>query len=155
MHCCEDITMKALKTSFNRMQQTVQEQLGDAQKTELDPETTRLLQKADDIKSGTEKILLAIEIYLQPDPAARLLPGLSMDGLNKAENVGQEMTQLGTKLGVSEGYGAAMLSAGDAFTNIGHHDRDYLKAANDSYLAPMRKFIQEDLKTLDQVTHTP
>lgn len=143
--------MKALKTTFNRAKQTLDEQLGDAPKTELDPETTRFLQKADDIKTGTQKILAAIEVYLQPDPAIRILPGLTIDGLNKGEVVGQEMSQLGTKLGVNEPYGAAMLASADAFTNLGRLDREFLKSANDVYFVPVRKFIQEDLKALDQV----
>jgi endophilin-B len=146
--------MKAFKTTLNRAKQTLDEQFGDAQKTELDAETTRLLQKAEDIKVSTEKILAAMEMYLQPDPTVRILPGLSIDALNKGEVVGQEMTQLGTKLGMNEPYGVAMLAAGDAFTNLGRHDREFLKAANDVYVAPMRKFMQEDLKLLDQERKT-
>jgi len=142
--------MKALKTTLNRAKQTVDEQFGNAQKTELDTETTRLLAKSDDIKVSTEKILAAMEMYLQPDPTIRILPGLSIDGLNKGEVVGQEMTQLGTKLGMNEPYGVAMLSAGEAYTNLGRHEREFLKAANDVYVAPMRKFMQDDLKLLDQ-----
>lgn len=142
--------MKAFKTTLNRAKQTLDEQFGDAQKTELDVETTRLLQKSDDIKLSTEKILTAMEMYLQPDPTVRILPGLSIDALNKGEVVGQEMTQLGTKLGMNEPYGVAMLATGDAYTNLGRNDRDFLKSANDVYVAPMRKFMKEDLALLDQ-----
>jgi len=145
--------MKALKTTFNRAKQTLDEQLGDAKKTELEADTTRLLQKADDIKLSTEKILLAMEIYLQPDPAERLLPGgFTGESPPKAGAVGIEMSQLAAKLGGganSDPYASAMLAAGEAYTKLGQFDKEFMKGANEVYITPMRKFVQNDLKQLD------
>lgn len=146
--------MNVLKQTFNRAKQTLEENFGDAVRTEYDADTAKLMQKADDVKEYTEKILSAIEIFLQPDPAVRMLPGLTQEGLNKAETVGQEMTHLAASLGQNQGYGAALLTAGGTFSTVGHHERDFLAAANQIYITPVRRFLQEDLKLLDQVQYT-
>jgi len=102
--------MNALKQTLNRAKQTVEEKFGDAVKTEFDAETQRLLQLADDLKSHTERILNAVQVYVQPDPAIRILPGLTQEGLNKPEQLGHELTALGNKLGASHNYGSTMLA---------------------------------------------
>jgi len=146
--------MNAFKQTLNRAKQTVEEKFGDAVKTEFDVETQRLLQLADDVKSHTEKILSAVQVYLQPDPAIRILPGLTQEGLNKPEQLGQELTALGNKLGASHNYGSAMMAGAEAFNTIGRSERDFLSASQTAYVVPLRRFLQEDIKLLDQERQT-
>jgi len=146
--------MNALKASINRAKQTVEEKFGDAAKTEFDAETQRLFQLADDLKSHSEKILASVQICLQPDPAIRILPGLTQEGLNKPEQLGHEMTALGNKLGASHNYGSAMLAGADAYNAIGRSERDFLSTSQQAYIVPLKRFLQEDMKLLDQERQT-
>jgi len=146
--------MNALKQTLNRAKQTVEEKFGDAVKTEFDAETQRLLQLADDLKSHTERILNAVQVYVQPDPAIRILPGLTQEGLNKPEQLGHELTALGNKLGASHNYGSTMLAGAEAFSSIGRSERDFLSASQTVYVIPLRRFLQEDIKILDQERQT-
>jgi len=146
--------MNALKQTLNRAMQTVEEKFGDAVKTEFDAETQRLLQLADDLKQHTERTLTAVQIHLQPDPAVRILPGLTQEGSNKPEAVGQELTALGNKLGASHDYGSALLATADAFNAIGRSERDFLSAAQNAFAVPLKRFLQEDIKALDKERET-
>jgi uncharacterized protein YukE len=146
--------MNAFKQTLNRAKQTVEEKFGDAAKTEFDPETQRLLQLAADVKSHTECILSAVQIYLQPDPAIRILPGLTQEGTNKPEQLSLEMNALGNKLGASHNYGSAMLAGADAFNTIGRSEREFLSASQTAYVVPLKRFLQEEIKLLDQERQT-
>jgi len=74
--------------------------------------------------------------------------------LNKAETIGQEMTLLATSLGKDQGYGAALLNAGGTFSTVGHLERDFLSASNQVYIVHIRRFLQEDMKLVDQERKT-
>lgn len=141
--------MNVLKQTINRAKQTVTEQLGTAEKTELDPELTRLLHRAEEIKLATEKILSAVEAYIQPDPSQRLLPGMMVDGVNKPEAIGQEMSLLSTKLGAEDPYGKVMIRGGETFHKLGQAEREFIQAAQAKYVTPMRRFLAEEVKLLD------
>jgi len=142
--------MNAFKQTLNRAKQTVEEKFGDAVKTDYDPETQRLLQLADDLKLNHESILTAVQIYLQPDPAIRILPGLTKEGTNKPEQLGVEMNALGNKLGASHNYGSALLAGAEAFHSIGRSEREFLAATQADYVVPLKRFLLEDMKLLDQ-----
>jgi len=146
--------MNAFKQTLNRAKQSVEEKFGDAIKTDFDAETHRLLTLADDLKSHTEKVLSAVQIYLQPDPTIRVLPGLTQEGMNKPEQLGQEMTAFGNKLGGSHNYGSAMLAAADAYNAIGSSERAFLSLSQTAYVVPLKRFLQEDCKLLDQERQT-
>jgi endophilin-B len=140
--------MDMFTKTFDRAKQTVEEKFGDAAKTEFDPELQTLLQKTDDIKMYTEKMVGSLEIFLQPDPAIRILPGLTHEGLNKPEALGAEMGHLGAKLQGSP-YGTALKAGEQAYSKIGASEREFLAAAHQQYMIPVKRFLNEDLKTLE------
>lgn len=141
--------MNVLKQTINRAKQTVNEQFGTAERTELDPELNRLIQRTEEIKTASERILSAVEAYIQPDPSQRLLPGMMQDGLNKPEAVGQDMSLLGTKLGAEDPYGKVMIRGGESFHKLGQAEREFLQAAQAKFITPMRRFLAEEVKLLE------
>jgi len=142
--------MNVFKQSINRVKQSVDEKFGSAERTELDPDLQRLINRAEEIKSSTEKILSDIEAYIQPDPSLRILPNMMMEGLNKPETVGQNMSQLGTKLGTEDSYGKIMIKGGEAFHKMGQVEREFMAAAQTKYVLPVRRFLNEEVKILEQ-----
>jgi len=141
--------MNVFKQSINRVKQTVDEKFGSVERTELDPDLQRLINRAEEIKSSTEKILSDIEAYIQPDPSLRLLPNMMVDGLNKPETVGQDMSQLGTKLGTEDSYGKVMIKGGEAFHKLGQVEREFMSVAQAKYVLPVRRFLNEEIKILE------
>jgi len=141
--------MSFLKKTIDRAKQTVDEKFGSAEKTELDPELQRMLVRADDIRVFTEKILASIEAYVQPDASQRLLPNMMVDGQNKAETIGQEMSTLGTKLGASDAFGKVNAKGGEIYYKIGASEKEFLALCQSKFVLPVKRFLGEEMKALD------
>jgi len=144
--------MNMLKQGMNRAKQMVDEKIGSAVITEIDPELQKQLAKVDLFKIHVEKILSALECYLQPDPVQRALPGLMEDTANKAEAVGEEMSSLSQKLGATDPFGSVMQNGATAFNNLGKEMRRMLTDAEKRSLAGMRVFLKDVKALKDQRT---
>uniref|UniRef100_A0A914UVF1 BAR domain-containing protein n=1 Tax=Plectus sambesii TaxID=2011161 RepID=A0A914UVF1_9BILA len=150
--------MDMLKKTFDRAKQTVEEHFGDAAYTEYDAEFQAQLNRADDIRTFVEKSLSAVECYMQPDPAIRLLPELTQEGQNKPEVIAAQMGQFAQSVGGWVGKVnvnantliGSLKQAEDTYVQLGKYERQYLAAATDSYVSPVKRFLNEALKALDK-----
>lgn len=138
--------MNLLKQNLNRAQQSLTERFGSGEKTELDPELNKKLNRIDDIKNYTQKIFANVEAFVQPDTALRVLPGMVKEGINKPEAVSQEMGHLATKLGSDDPYGKALLRNSEAYNRIGQLERDYLVKVQSKYFTPVKRFLNDEMK---------
>jgi hypothetical protein len=140
--------MDMFKKTFDRARQTVEEKFGDAHVTDYEPDVAEILARSEECKGYTEKILSAIEVMVQPDPAIRLLPEATKEGLNKPEVLAQEMGHMATKFNATKL--GNILSAGEAcYAKIGTSEREYISAVNQKVTIPIKRFLREEVHALD------
>jgi hypothetical protein len=82
-----------------------------------------LLNKADDIKQFSERLLNIVQQLAQPDPTARLLPGFTQEGANRAEQFADYMQTFGAQVdswpdGLSSALAPAMRQGTTAFVTV-------------------------------------
>ncbi|EHB18920.1 Dystrobrevin beta [Heterocephalus glaber] len=101
---------------LSRAMQFTEEKLGQAEKTELDAHLENLLSKAECTKIWTEKIMKQTEVFLKPNPNARIeefvyekLDRKAPSRINNPELLGQYMIDAGTKFGPGTAYGNALI----------------------------------------------
>lgn len=141
--------MDLLKKAKERTQQKLEETMGTASKTEYDPDFQLLMEKSDNIKVHTEKILAAIESYIQPDPSLKILPGFKHEGPTKSEKLGNEMASFGEAI-KGDSTAHAYAAGKEAFNEIGQADRKLYETVAQQYIGPIKDFLSADCKNVEE-----
>ncbi|ESO06699.1 hypothetical protein HELRODRAFT_64432 [Helobdella robusta] len=144
-------------TLFNRAKQFTEEILGQAEKTELDPQLDALLAKADKTKQWTEKILRQTESVLQPNPNVRLeeflyekVQGRKPTRLVENDVLGQSMIDAGNEFGSGTAYGSTLIRCGQTQQKLGQAQRDFIQSTANNFLHPFNSFLEGDMKTIQK-----
>ncbi|XP_041430171.1 SH3 domain containing GRB2 like, endophilin B2 S homeolog isoform X4 [Xenopus laevis] len=156
-----DFSVKKLASGagvfFSRAVQFTQENLGQAEKTELDAHFENLLTRADNTKNWTEKILHQTEVLLQPSPSARVeeflyekLDRKAPSRVTTAELLGQYMTEAANDFGSSTPYGQTLMKVGETQKHLGTAERDFIHSSAINFLTPLRNFLEGDWKTISK-----
>ncbi|KAM4543167.1 endophilin-B1-like [Odontesthes bonariensis] len=146
-----DLTRLAVDAGqfINRAVQYTEESLGQAEKTELDPELEELLARADATKTWTDQIISQTDVLLQPSPGARLedrlyehLEWSAPPRPRAQELLGDQMTQAGLEIGSNTPYGTALIKCGEAQKQLGEAERKFVQSTNIHFLTPLRSFTE-------------
>ncbi|XP_048099037.1 endophilin-B2a [Alosa alosa] len=156
-----DFSVKKLASDagvfFSRAVQFTQENLGQAEKTELDAHFENLLARADCTKNWTEKIFRQTEYLLQPNPSARIEEFL-YEKLDRkvpsrptnAELLGQYMLEAAKDFGPGTPYGSTLIKVGECQQRLGGAEREFLQTSAISFLTPLRNFLEGDWRTISR-----
>ncbi|XP_041956542.1 endophilin-B2a isoform X10 [Alosa sapidissima] len=160
-----DFSVKKLASDagvfFSRAVQFTQENLGQAEKTELDAHFENLLARADCTKNWTEKIFRQTEYLLQPNPidhtGARIEEFL-YEKLDRkvpsrptnAELLGQYMLEAAKDFGPGTPYGSTLIKVGECQQRLGGAEREFLQTSAISFLTPLRNFLEGDWRTISK-----
>ncbi|XP_072221336.1 endophilin-B1-like [Leuresthes tenuis] len=146
-----DLTRLAVDAGqfINRAVQYTEESLGQAERTELDPELEELLARADATKTWTDQIISQTDVLLQPSPGARLedrlyehLEWSAPPRPRAQELLGDQMTQAGLEVGSNTPYGTALIKCGEAQKQFGEAERKFVQSTNIHFLTPLRSFTE-------------
>ncbi|XP_061699717.1 endophilin-B1-like [Syngnathoides biaculeatus] len=152
-----DLTRLAVDAGqfINRAVQYTGESLGQADKTDLDPDLEELLTQVDATKTWTDLIVSQTESMLQPSTAARLEERLyeRLDWPPPArpraqEVLGDQMVQAGLEMGTNSPYGASLLRCGEAQKQLGQAQTKFSQSANIHFLNPLRRFGECEYRTM-------
>lgn len=142
-------------TALSRVVQLTEEKLGTSEKTELDAHFENLAERSDTTKLWTEKILRDTEAVLTPNPGNRVEDFLfekiekkRPNRLSNLEYLGLDMMEAGNEFGPGTSYGSALIKVGQCQQRLGQTERDFITAANNCYLNPLRKFLEGEMKTI-------
>ncbi|XP_062398302.1 endophilin-B2a isoform X2 [Sardina pilchardus] len=156
-----DFSVKKLASDagvfFSRAVQFTQENLGQAEKTELDAHFENLLARADCTKNWTEKIFKQTEYLLQPNPSARIEEFL-YEKLDRklpsrptnAELLGHYMLEAAKDFGPGTPYGSTLIKVGECQQRLGGAEREFLQTSAISFLTPLRNFLEGDWRTISK-----
>ncbi|XP_029349970.1 endophilin-B1-like [Echeneis naucrates] len=140
---------------INRAIQYTEESIGQASRTELDPDLERLLALADATKTCTDRIISGTEVLLQPNPGARLEDRLyeQLDWSvpprpRVREALGDEMTQAGLEIGSTTPYGTALLTFGEVQKQLSEEERKFVQSTNIHFLTPLRSFTEGEYRAM-------
>jgi hypothetical protein len=141
-------------TSFNRVVQMTQENLGNVEKTEYDPQVENLMLMTDNTEKWTKKIVDDLEAFLQPNPALRLEEFVA-DRLEKkverqkpADVLGETLQAAGVDLGPTSPYGDALQQTGRAHVRLGNAERHFINQVTSKYLRPLKSFLENEIETI-------
>uniref|UniRef100_A0AAY4DVZ6 Endophilin-B1 n=1 Tax=Denticeps clupeoides TaxID=299321 RepID=A0AAY4DVZ6_9TELE len=134
-----------------------QENLGQAEKTELDAHFENLLARADCTRNWTEKIFRQTEYLLQPNPSARIEEFL-YEKLDRkvplkptnGELLGQYMQEAAKDFGPGTPYGSTLIKVGECQRRLGGAEQELLHTSAISYLTPLRIFLEGDWRTISK-----
>ncbi|XP_065344997.1 endophilin-B1 isoform X2 [Cloeon dipterum] len=142
-------------TAISRLVQLTEEKLGTSERTELDSHFENLLERSDATKMWTEKLLKNTEAVLTPNPGYRVEDFLfekiekkRPNRLTNLEYLGLDMMEAGNVFGSSSPYGSALIKVGQIEQKLGTTEREYIGAVNQSYIMPLRKFLDGEMKTI-------
>ncbi|XP_014286980.1 endophilin-B1 isoform X2 [Halyomorpha halys] len=142
-------------TVVNRVVQMTGEKLGTSEKTELDAHFENLAERSDTTKLWTEKLLKDTEAVLTPNPGNRVEDFLfekiekkRPNRLSNLEYLGQDMIEAGNEFGPGTAYGGALLKVGQCEHKLGKIEREFISNANSCFLAPLRKYLDGEMKTI-------
>ncbi|XP_013784250.1 endophilin-B1-like isoform X4 [Limulus polyphemus] len=143
-------------TAFSRAVQYTEEKLGTSEKTELDAHFESLAQRADKTKLWTERIVSRTDAVLQPNPNAKVEDYLfeklerKRDRHTNFEALGQDMIDAGLDFGPGTAYGSTLIKVGQAQQKLGKAEKEFVRSAGTSFIQPLRKFLEGDMKTLQK-----
>lgn len=152
-----DLTRLAVDAGqfINRAVQYTGESLGQADRTELEPTLEELVSRVDATKTWTDQIISQTEVFLQPNPGARLEDRLYeyLDWSvpprpHDHEMLGEQMNQAGLEIGSNTPYGTALLRCGEAQKQVGEAKRKFVQSANIHFLTPLRSFSEGEYKAM-------
>lgn len=142
-------------TALSRVVQLTEEKLGTSEKTELDAHFENLAERSDVTKQWTEKIVRDTEAVLTPNPGNRVEDFLyekiekkRPNRLSNLEYLGLDMIEAGNEFGPGTSYGSALIKVGQCEQRLGQIERDFTSSANHCFLAPLRKFLDGEMKTI-------
>ncbi|XP_062296829.1 endophilin-B1-like [Scomber scombrus] len=140
---------------INRAVQYTGESLGQADRTELEPTLEELISRVDATKTWTDQIISQTEVFLQPNPGARLehrlfeyLDWSAPPRPQDHEVLGEQMNQAGLELGSNTPYGTALVRCGEAHKQVGEAKRQFIQSTHIHFLTPLRSFTEGEYKAL-------
>ncbi|KJE93228.1 endophilin-B1 [Capsaspora owczarzaki ATCC 30864] len=144
--------------TFSRAMQFSQEKMGSAEKTEMDFRFQHLSERADKTKLATDRLIKAVEVYLEPSTGARI-QNVVKSKLNHPrtpketvlEKLGSTMVEAGESLGSDEQYGGALIRAGIVQQHIGEAWAELAAATTSKFLDPKTRFINVDIRELTRL----
>lgn len=139
-------------TVFTRAKQYAEEAIGTAEKSELDQQYESLAEKADIYKTWTERVVASLEAVVQPNPNMRYIEktiGAKKDRLRNLEYLGNDMIDAGIALGPSTSYGNLLVKVGKTQKDLGQTEKEFVQNTYDTYIIPIRRFLEEDVKTIN------
>ncbi|XP_024119261.1 endophilin-B1 [Oryzias melastigma] len=154
-----DLTRLAVDAGqfINRAVQYTEENLGQAEKTALDPGLEELLALADATKVWTDQIISQAEVLLQPNPGARLedrlyehLEWSAPPRLRAHELLGEEMIRAGLEVGSTTPYGTALMRCGETQKQLGETERKFVQSTNIHFLTPLRSFTEGEYRAIQE-----
>ncbi|KAK6622746.1 hypothetical protein RUM43_008589 [Polyplax serrata] len=149
--------VKDAGTAFNRVVQLTEEKFGSSEKTELDERFEFLAERSDATKQWTEKMLSNTEAVLTPNIGNRMEDFL-FDKMEKKkpnrysnlEYLGIDMIKAGNDFGAGTAYGSALIKVGQCEQRLGQTERDFTATATNCFVAPLRKFLDTEMKTIQK-----
>lgn len=144
-------TMNSVRRAFTRTRQYTMEKLGKSEVTEYGPEYNRLSGKVDTIKLHSERIVLEVGHFLQPNPTIRMEEYL-MKKMSPTHGISIPQISLGESLtgyGKShEGdFGAYLINSGNAHKSVGESRRKFMEESNAYLITPLKAFLDVDIRT--------
>ncbi|KAL1491505.1 hypothetical protein ABEB36_012093 [Hypothenemus hampei] len=147
--------VKDAGTVLSRAVQFTEEKLGKSDKTELDANLKTLLERAENTKKYTERIVENAEAVLVPNPGNRIedlvyekIEKQRPSRLSNLEYLGLDMVEAGTTLGSNSAYGGALIKVGQWEQKLGQIERDFVGSAGMCFTHPLRKFLDTEMKAI-------
>ncbi|XP_034234604.1 endophilin-B1 isoform X2 [Thrips palmi] len=142
-------------SALSRVVQLTEEKLGTSERTELDAHFENLAERSDTTKLWSEKLLADTEAVLTPNPGNRVEDYLfdkidkkRPNRLSNLEYLGLDMIDAGNEFGPGTAYGSALIKVGQCEQKLGTIERDFTASANHALVAPLRKFLEGEMKTI-------
>lgn len=139
----------------SRAMQFTQENLGNAEKTELDAHLENLITRGEQTREWTQKILDGTEAVLQPNPKVRMeqyvytqMDKNKRDIVTNEEELGQYMIDAGNQFGPGTAYGNTLIKTGQTMLRIGIAHKQYSNTAQNKFLQPLHNFLNGDVKAV-------
>ncbi|KAL3095579.1 hypothetical protein niasHT_024405 [Heterodera trifolii] len=134
------LKMDALKKLANRARQKSAEIILSAEKTEIGAELERLLTKTDKTEEDMKKLVHAIEVYLQPNPAVRALDGL-----------GEAMKEAATRVvGTESTFGSMLLKGSQTESKVAPGEPQLIQSITTQTMASLRHIQENELRTVQK-----
>lgn len=145
------------ETLFNRAKQYTEEKLGQAEKTEYEPEFERLLDTAEKTRTWTEKLVKQTEALLQPNPTLRMeqfinekMAAAPAARQSEIDAFGQNLIEAGNDLGPSSSYGSALVKCGQMQQKLAEAERQFVQSSITNFLLPLKAFLDGDMKIIQK-----
>ncbi|KAL3100983.1 hypothetical protein niasHS_001443 [Heterodera schachtii] len=145
--------MDALKRLASRARQKSAEIILSAEKTEIGAELEGLLTKTDKTEEHMKKLVHAIEVYLQPNPAVRALdPRKDKSGRqNTLDGLGEAMKEAASKaVGAESTFGAILLKVSQTESKMAAGERQLIQSITSQTLASLRHLLENELRTVQK-----
>ncbi|KAL3111308.1 hypothetical protein niasHT_013350 [Heterodera trifolii] len=145
--------MDALKRLASRARQKSAEIILSAEKTEIGAELEGLLTKTDKTEEHMKKLVHAIEVYLQPNPAVRALdPRKDKSGRqNTLDGLGEAMKEAASKaVGAESTFGAILLKVSQTESKMAAGERQLIQSITTQTLASLRHLLENELRTVQK-----
>jgi len=144
---------------FSRAKQYTEEKLGNAERTEFDPQFVALELKTENTKNLTERIKNNSTAVLVPNPAARAetlffdnVPvdkiGMKNERVTNLEYLGNDMIDAGNEFGTTTPYGSALIQVGQAEQKLGVIEKEYIRTGNAGMITPLQSFLDGEMKNI-------
>ena len=78
----------------------------------------------------------------------RLDPEGRKERMRNLEWLGSDMIDAGIEFGPGTVYGSALIKVGKTQQNLGQTERNFVTGAYRGFVQPLRKFLDEDMKTI-------
>jgi len=147
-------------TFFNRARQYTEEQLGQAEKTQLDEEVNNLWKRFETTNDTITKLKASVEGLLQPNPNLRMEKML-LSKFDTGNTLGrpQEESQFQqlsksmemcsvTQKTYNEKYSNVLAAVGKAEGEIAQAEQKFINSTKDTVLRPFYSFVDNDAKTI-------
>eukprot|EP00055_Hartaetosiga_balthica_P011586 m.53121 g.53121 ORF g.53121 m.53121 type:complete len:336 (-) comp7653_c2_seq1:554-1561(-) len=141
-----------LASGWSRAKQVTGEKFGKAEKTEYDETFQELSGHVDVMKSQTEKLMKATNVYLEPNPNRRMeasvyarLKRAPKAHVNELENLGNAFLEMSESY-EDEDFGTILSRTGEVEVAIGARFNDLSRGLEHKFIGPLRKFVTADIK---------
>lgn len=147
-------------TFFNRARQYTEEQLGQAEKTQLDEEVSKLWNRFETTNETITKLKSSVEGLLQPNPNLRMEKMLlskfdTGNTLGRPQEESQyqqlsksmEMCSV-TQKAYNEKYSSVLAAVGKSEGEIARSEQQFINSTKETVLRPFYSFLDNDAKTI-------
>lgn len=114
-----------------------------------------MAERAEITRNWTDKLVRNTESVLTPNPGNRVedfifekIEKKKPTRLSNLEYLGIDMIESGAEFGQDGDYGRALIKVGQCEQKLGQCERDFIGSAGISYIQPLRKFLDGEMKTI-------